>query len=78
MIGKVAITTSYGIIYLFSFEQFPTIMRNARLLKTIEDGNRTKSSWNRWSFKVVEDIKQVIPDCEKVGIKFVKAKSFFW
>ncbi|XP_017772552.1 PREDICTED: organic cation transporter protein-like [Nicrophorus vespilloides] len=31
MIGKLAITSSYGTIYIFSVEQFPTIIRNAGL-----------------------------------------------
>lgn len=31
MIGKLAITASYGVIYLFSTEQFPTVIRNAGL-----------------------------------------------
>jgi len=28
MIGKLAITTSYGVIYIFSTEIFPTSIRN--------------------------------------------------
>lgn len=31
MIGKLAITSSYGTIYIFSTEQFPTVIRNAGL-----------------------------------------------
>lgn len=31
MIGKLAITSSYGTIYIFSVEQFPTVIRNAGL-----------------------------------------------
>lgn len=31
MIGKLCITGSYGTIYLFSVEQFPTIIRNVAL-----------------------------------------------
>lgn len=31
MIGKLAITASYGTIYIFSTEQFPTVIRNAGL-----------------------------------------------
>ncbi|XP_022916168.2 organic cation transporter protein-like [Onthophagus taurus] len=31
MIGKLAITASYGAIYIFSVEQFPTVIRNAGL-----------------------------------------------
>lgn len=31
MIGKLAITASYGVIYIFSTEQFPTVIRNAGL-----------------------------------------------
>ena len=31
MIGKLAITSSYGTVYIFSVEQFPTIIRNAGL-----------------------------------------------
>ncbi|KAF4533496.1 hypothetical protein B566_EDAN000981, partial [Ephemera danica] len=29
MIGKMAITASYGAVYIFSAEQFPTVIRNA-------------------------------------------------
>jgi len=28
MIGKMAITSSYGTVYIFSAEQFPTVVRN--------------------------------------------------
>ena len=31
MIGKLAITASYGAVYIFSTEQFPTAIRNAGL-----------------------------------------------
>lgn len=31
MIGKLAITSSYGTVYIFSTEQFPTVIRNAGL-----------------------------------------------
>ncbi|CAG9763142.1 unnamed protein product [Ceutorhynchus assimilis] len=31
MIGKLAITASYGAVYIFSTEQFPTVVRNAGL-----------------------------------------------
>ncbi|XP_050311256.1 organic cation transporter protein-like isoform X2 [Anthonomus grandis grandis] len=31
MIGKISITVSYGTIYIFSAEQFPTVVRNAGL-----------------------------------------------
>ncbi|XP_018578503.1 organic cation transporter protein isoform X2 [Anoplophora glabripennis] len=31
MIGKLAITSSYGAVYIFSTEQFPTVIRNAGL-----------------------------------------------
>lgn len=31
MIGKLAITASYGTVYIFSTEQFPTVIRNAGL-----------------------------------------------
>lgn len=31
MIGKLAITAAYGTIYIFSTEQFPTVIRNAGL-----------------------------------------------
>ncbi|XP_050300986.1 organic cation transporter protein-like isoform X2 [Anthonomus grandis grandis] len=31
MIGKLAITASYGAVYIFSTEQFPTVIRNAGL-----------------------------------------------
>ncbi|KAF5290279.1 hypothetical protein FQR65_LT11613 [Abscondita terminalis] len=31
MIGKLAITSSYGVVYVFSTEQFPTVIRNAAL-----------------------------------------------
>jgi len=31
MIGKLAITSSYGTVYIFSVEQFPTVIRNAGL-----------------------------------------------
>ncbi|KAK6633937.1 hypothetical protein RUM44_004544 [Polyplax serrata] len=31
MIGKLAITSSYGTVYVFSTEQFPTVIRNAGL-----------------------------------------------
>lgn len=31
MIGKLAITASYGTIYIFSAEQFPTVIRNVAL-----------------------------------------------
>ncbi|KAJ8922278.1 hypothetical protein NQ315_004217 [Exocentrus adspersus] len=31
MIGKLAITASYGTVYIFSIEQFPTVIRNAGL-----------------------------------------------
>lgn len=31
MLGKLAITCSYGTIYIFSIEQFPTVIRNAGL-----------------------------------------------
>jgi len=31
MIGKLAITSSYGTIYIFSAEQFPTVVRNVGL-----------------------------------------------
>lgn len=31
MVSKLAITASYGTIYIFSVEQFPTIIRNAGL-----------------------------------------------
>lgn len=31
MFGKLAITASYGTIYIFSTEQFPTVIRNAGL-----------------------------------------------
>lgn len=31
MIGKMAITASYGAVYIFSAEQFPTVIRNAAI-----------------------------------------------
>lgn len=31
MIGKLAITSSYGTVYIFSAEQFPTVIRNVAL-----------------------------------------------
>ncbi|CAG9763144.1 unnamed protein product [Ceutorhynchus assimilis] len=31
MLGKIAITVSYGTVYIFSAEQFPTVVRNAGL-----------------------------------------------
>lgn len=31
MIGKLAITSSYGAIYVFTAEQFPTVIRNVGL-----------------------------------------------
>jgi MFS transporter, OCT family, solute carrier family 22 (organic cation transporter), member 4/5 len=31
MVGKMCITASYGTIYLFSVEQFPTVIRNVAL-----------------------------------------------
>ena len=31
MIGKLAITSSYGAIYVFTAEQFPTVVRNVGL-----------------------------------------------
>lgn len=31
MLGKLAITSSYGTVYVFSTEQFPTVIRNAGL-----------------------------------------------
>lgn len=31
MLGKLAITASYGAVYIFSTEQFPTVIRNAGL-----------------------------------------------
>lgn len=31
MIGKLAITSSYGTVYVFSTEQFPTVIRNVAL-----------------------------------------------
>nr|CAH7722372.1 unnamed protein product [Callosobruchus chinensis] len=31
MFGKMAITASYGAVYIFSTEQFPTVIRNAGL-----------------------------------------------
>lgn len=31
MVGKIAITVSYGTVYIFSAEQFPTVVRNAGL-----------------------------------------------
>lgn len=31
MVGKLAITSSYGVVYIFSTEQFPTVIRNAGL-----------------------------------------------
>lgn len=31
MVGKLAITASYGAVYIFSTEQFPTVVRNAGL-----------------------------------------------
>lgn len=31
MVGKLAITASYGAVYIFSTEQFPTVIRNAGL-----------------------------------------------
>lgn len=31
MFGKLAITASYGTVYVFSTEQFPTVIRNAGL-----------------------------------------------
>jgi MFS transporter, OCT family, solute carrier family 22 (organic cation transporter), member 4/5 len=31
MIGKMALTASYGAIYIFSAEQFPTCIRNAAI-----------------------------------------------
>lgn len=31
MLGKLAITSSYGTVYIFSTEQFPTVIRNAGL-----------------------------------------------
>jgi len=31
MIGKMAITASYGAVYIFSAEQYPTVIRNAAI-----------------------------------------------
>lgn len=31
MVGKISITVSYGTVYIFSAEQFPTVVRNAGL-----------------------------------------------
>lgn len=31
MIGKLAITSSYGAIYVFTVEQYPTVIRNVGL-----------------------------------------------
>lgn len=31
MIGKLSITASYAAVYIFSSEQFPTVIRNAGL-----------------------------------------------
>lgn len=31
MIGKLAITSSYGTVYIFSAEQFPTVIRNVAI-----------------------------------------------
>lgn len=31
MVGKMAITSSYGTVYIFSAEQFPTVIRNVAL-----------------------------------------------